>query len=316
MKIITTCRVKDSIKDQLVKRFKDVSFVWHESISEAEKDLNQAEVLITYGEDLEDHHIEAAHHLKWIMVISAGLDEMPFSKIEEKGVLVTNVRGIHAIPMAEYVIAMILQVSRQTKTLIENEKQHNWDRKVKMEEITGKTMLIAGTGAIGQEVARLAKAFRIETIGVSQSGKLKEHFDRCYKNDELNSLLGEADFVIGVLPATDETEYFFSKEQFHQMKESAIFLNMGRGKTVDEVAITKALKEKQFQHAVLDVFEEEPLDEESPLWDLNNCTITPHLSGISRHYQPRAFEIFEENLEVYIKEGKLVKNIIDPKRGY
>ncbi|GAA0450686.1 D-2-hydroxyacid dehydrogenase [Alkalibacillus silvisoli] len=316
MKIVTSCKVKESIKNHLTEAFNEVSFKWYETIDEAENDLKDADALITYGEDLTDTHIEQAEHLKWIMVISAGLDEMPFNKIEEKGIQVTNARGIHAIPMAEYVISMILQVSRQAKELMKQEEEHVWDRSVKMEEITGKTMLVAGTGAIGQEVARLAKAFSMETIGVSQSGKLKEHFDRCYTNDELGSLLGEADFIIGVLPATEETEHFFSENEFQQMREDAIFLNMGRGKTVDEQAMVEALNHNEFSHAVLDVFEEEPLSDDSPLWDLANCTITPHLSGISRHYQPRAFEIFEENLKSLLKNGELVKNIIDPKRGY
>ncbi|PKR76971.1 D-2-hydroxyacid dehydrogenase [Halalkalibacillus sediminis] len=316
MLVVTSCKVKTKIKEDMEKKFPNVSFQWKESIQEAEPVLKEADVLITYGEDLLAEHLEPADNLKWIMVISAGLDEMPFEKIDEKGIQVTNARGIHAIPMSEYAISMILQESRKAKDLHELEKAHSWDKRVKMEEITGKTMLVVGTGAIGQEVARLAKAFRMKTIGVSHSGRSKDHFDECAKNDRLHDYLKEADFVVAVLPHTNDTDEFFGKEEFSAMKKDAIFLNMGRGKTVDQGTMIQALKDQQLGHAVLDVVEEEPLDSASPLWDLENCTITPHLSGISRLYQERAFEIFEENLKDFEADKPLSVNVIDPKRGY
>ncbi|NIK11565.1 D-2-hydroxyacid dehydrogenase [Alkalibacillus almallahensis] len=314
--VLTTCKVKSSIKTHFEEQFPDVYFNWQESIDEARNHLSEADILITYGEDLIADDIVKAERLSWIMVISAGLDKMPFDQIEAQGIKVTNARGIHAIPMAEYVIAMILQVSRQAKKLMDLEEEHKWDRSVKMTEITGGTMLIVGTGAIGQEVARLAKGFRMKTVGISQSGQLKDHFDECHPNESLHDYLPEADYVIGILPATDETHHYFDSEEFSAMKETAIFLNMGRGQTVNESAIVQSLKDGDFYHAVLDVFEEEPLDDQSPLWDLEQCTVTPHLSGISRHYQPRAFDIFETNLKSYLESGQLVENVIDPDRGY
>ncbi|MET3683098.1 phosphoglycerate dehydrogenase-like enzyme [Alkalibacillus flavidus] len=316
MNVLTTCKVKSSIKEHFETQFPDVHFNWQESIGEATPYLHEADVLITYGEDLAADDIEKAKRLSWIMVISAGLDKMPFDQIEKQNITVTNARGIHAIPMAEYVIAMILQVSRQAKTLIEKERSHDWDRSVKMTEITGGVMLIVGTGAIGQEVARLAKAFQMKTIGVSQSGSAKDHFDECYPNESLYDVLGEADYVVGILPATDETHHYFDGKAFRAMKDSAIFVNIGRGQTVNEADIIDALQDGMIDHAVLDVFEEEPLSSDSSLWDIDNCTVTPHLSGISRHYQPRAFDIFETNLRPYLKNGELIENVIDPNRGY
>ncbi|MBB6455128.1 phosphoglycerate dehydrogenase-like enzyme [Salirhabdus euzebyi] len=316
MKIVTTCRVKRTIKASLAEKFPSVSLQYCADIEEAEKYLPEAEVLITYGEDLTDEHIEMATSLKWIMVISAGMDLMPFRKIEEKNILVTNVKGIHASPMAEYAISMLLQVSRNAKTLMENQKAHVWDRKVPMTEISEKTMMVIGSGAIGQEVARLAKAFRMKTIGISRSGRAVDYFDETATIQALMDRIGEADFVVSVLPSTKETENLLQETHFNNMKESAIFLNMGRGITVDEPGMIRALQNEKFAHAVLDVFHQEPLPEDNPLWDMENVTITPHLSGISPQYQPRAFEIFEENLTKYIQGEKPLRNEVDPKRGY
>jgi phosphoglycerate dehydrogenase-like enzyme len=316
MNILTTCKVKSNIRTHLTNTYPELHFQFCPNIEEAEPHLEDAEILITYGEDLTDEHIEKAKNLKWIMVISAGLDRMPFLKIAESDIIVTNVRGIHASPMAEYAIGMLLQVCRQSKTLMENEKAHNWDRKVPMTEISGKTMLVVGTGAIGQEVARLAKAFRMKTIGVSRSGNPVEYFDETAKSSSLLERIKEADFVISVLPKTKETKHIFQEQHFNNMKESAIFLNMGRGDVVDEAALLSALKNEQLSHAILDVFEKEPLPADHPFWEMDNVTVTPHLSGISPQYQPRAFEMFEQNLQKYVHNEKPLINEIDPNRGY
>lgn len=197
------------------------------------------------------------------------------------------------------------------------QQQQGWGRSsVKPLEISGKTMLIAGTGAIGQEVARLAKAFNMKTIGVSRSGQAKDYFDVNVKTPDMVSRLYEADFIVSVLPSTQETKYLFKMEHFKAMKDEAVFLNMGRGDVVKSDVILEALQSKEIMHAVLDVFEEEPLPKEHPLWQADNITITPHLSGISPQYLPRALEIFEKNLNVYTEKGNAYINKIDMARGY
>ncbi|TFB13876.1 D-2-hydroxyacid dehydrogenase [Filobacillus milosensis] len=316
MYVLVTARMKTELREQLQGQYPDVTFAFKYPIQEAVPHLPKADVIITYGEDLTNDHIEKAENLKWIMVVSAGLDQMPFEKIVEKDILVTNARGIHTIQMSEYVIGMLLNVYRNIPAYRENQKQHVWDRTIKIEEITGRTMLVVGTGAIGQETARLAKAFNMKTIGVSRTGEFKDHFDKCYKNEEIERLLPEADFVINVLPWTDATESFFTMKHFDLMSEEAVFLNMGRGTTVVEADLIDALKQEKIRHAILDVFEEEPLDENSPLWELNNCTITPHNSAITKNYMPRALAIFKKNMNQFLKGGQPSVNVIDPKRGY
>src|SRR5699024_550308 len=151
-------------------------------------------------------------------------------------------------------------------------KDHHWFRNKNPLEITGKTMLIAGTGAIGQEVARIAKAFQMKTIGISRSGRTVRYFDNNVTTNEMKSHLPEADFVVSVLPSTEETKYLYTFDVFQAMKSSAVFLNMGRGDVVESDVIIKAVQEKEIMHAVLDVFETEPLPENHPLWEEEKVT--------------------------------------------
>ncbi|RWZ51324.1 D-2-hydroxyacid dehydrogenase [Halobacillus fulvus] len=317
MKVVSAIkRVPEDWKQRFQNRFEDIEFQFCHGIEEAEEPLKQADVFVTYGEDLTPERIQTAENLKWIMVLSAGMDKMPFEKIEEKGILVTNVRGIHAQPMAEYAISMLLQVSRQAKTLIEQEKNHEWSRQPVMTEISGQTMILLGTGAISQEVARLAKAFRMKTIGVSKSGNPKEFFDETYLVDDLSEVIGEVGFIVAALPSTEETRYLLKREHFEKMSDKAIFLNMGRGDLVSSDVILEAVRDGLIAHAVLDVFETEPLPEKHPLWDEERVTVTPHVSGISPQYMGRGLEIFEENLNVWMSGQGEYRNKINLKRGY
>lgn len=314
--ILFSANISQQLQQRLIANYPDQTFTFCKGMEDAREHLSRAEILVTYGEDLSDELIQEATQLKWIMVISAGMDKMPFSSIKERNIIVTNVRGIHKVPMAEYAISMLLQVYRQEKVLIAHEKASTWDRSVKMQEITGQTMLIAGTGAIGQEVARLAKAFQMTTYGMSRSGKSVEFFDETYVVEQLDEILPNVDFVVSVLPSTAETKGLFTYDHFKSMPEHAVFLNMGRGDVVKTDVILQAIQNEEIAHAVLDVFEQEPLPADHPLWKEERVTVTPHLSGISPQYQPRAIEIFEQNLDTYIEEQDCYINKVDVSRGY
>lgn len=317
MFVLCTARVNEEIREKTKRNHPDLTFSFHRRMTEdAERELPEAEILLTYGEDLTDERIEKAKKLKWIMVLSAGLDKMPFQAIKQKGILVTNARGIHATPMAEYTMAMILQVARKTKTLIRHEQEHKWDRTLEMVELAGKTLAVVGTGAIGSEIARLAKAFRMNTIGVNRSGKPVEHFDEVHPMTNLHTVLSKADFVMSVLPSTPDTKNAYSTEEFRAMKPTGVFMNIGRGDAVDEQALIEALEKNELDHAALDVFQTEPLPEDHPFWDMENVTVTPHMSGISPQYHYRSFEIFERNLHTYLTGQGDYINVIDPDRGY
>lgn len=317
MLVLSTTVLTPEIRERLKVTYHDISFVFTENIEQATPYLKEANIILTYGEDLTAEHIEQADQLKWIMVISAGMDKMPFEAIKKRQIQVTNARGIHQKPMAEYAIAMFLQLYRQHETLKQQQILHKWDKTIPIREISNRKMTIVGAGAIGDELARMAKtAFNIETIGVSRSGEDKPYFDHMYKTQDTLIAIEGADFIVSILPSTEETKRFYQAEHFEAMKRSAIFLNMGRGDAVEDTVIIKALDEGQIAHAVLDVFEQEPLPEYHPLWGHEKVTVTPHISGKSSNYLPRAIEIFEENLKSFLKAKNLKVNLINPDRGY
>lgn len=316
MNILFSTIPSERRRESLLKEHPEHTLEFVDNLHEHLDLLAKADVIVTYGEDLTDELIEQADSLKWVMVISAGIDQLPHETLKERNVLVTNARGIHPVPMSEYAISMLLNVKRKEAQLLENARHEIWDRSVKINEISEGTMVVLGAGAIGQEVARLAKAFRMKTYGVARSNKEVEHFDKVVAFENINDVLHEADFVVAVLPSTPDTKGLFTLEHFKQMKKEAIFLNMGRGDLVTSEDIIKSLEGEYISHAVLDVFEEEPLPKGHPLWTTKNVTITPHLSGISPHYLPRAFEIFAYNLEQFETKNNQFKNVIDHTRGY
>lgn len=317
MKVVSSAKLKTKLKEKLITKYPQLEFCFLKDMDEAIDDLQNADVLITYGEDLTDEIISSAKRLKWIMVISAGLDRMPFKAIKQKGILVTNAKGIHKIPMAEYTMAMILQVARQTKQLIWNEQNHIWDRTVPMMEIEEKTLGIIGAGAIGTQIAKYAKVFNMKTIGFNRSGQKVEAFDEMVTMNNIRDLLQKSDFIVSVLPSTPETDGMINKEVINQMKDNVVFINIGRGRNVVENDLITGIESGKIAHAVLDVFAIEPLPAEHPFWDMKKVTITPHLSGISAEYQPRAIKIFEENLKIFLGSSKSdYINVIDLDKGY
>ncbi|MDM5357191.1 D-2-hydroxyacid dehydrogenase [Peribacillus sp. ACCC06369] len=314
MLILSTIIPNESIQTKMMDAFPDLNFIYQEGWTD--EPLNEAEILITYGEDLNEEIIGKAANLKWIMVMSAGLELMPFKAIEERGILVTNARGIHKIPMAEYTIGMLLQYEKKLKLLMKNEREELWHRKIEVGELNGKTMLVLGAGAIGGEVARLGKAFRMTTMGVNRSGKPVDSIDRLYTLDNILEAVPEADYIVSVLPSTDETKGLLQKEHFKAMKETSVFVNIGRGDLINDEVLIEALEAGELAHAILDVFDPEPLGKGHPFWKMENVTVTPHLSSKSGEYLPRTFAIFEKNMREYLKAGKDFINVIDLSRGY
>ncbi|MEQ2526893.1 D-2-hydroxyacid dehydrogenase [Robertmurraya yapensis] len=316
MKIVSSLLPEQALQEAIQKKFPEIQFQFFKGMKNAFESFQEAEVFMTYGEDLTEELIHSARNLRWIMVMSAGLEKMPLAACEEKGILVTNARGVHKIPMAEFTLGAMLQYVKQTKLLSEREADENWDRKIPMAELCGKTILILGVGAIGGEIARLAKAFRMNTIGVNRSGDQVDYVDELYTMKEVPEVIEKADFIVSVLPSTDETSNVLTYEHFQAMKNTAVFINIGRGDLVKDETLLKALENNEIAHAYLDVFEQEPLPKGHSFWKMENVTVTPHLSSITKNYLPRAFEIFEQNLHTYNKKGVNYKNRIDLSRGY
>ncbi|MEK4031041.1 MULTISPECIES: D-2-hydroxyacid dehydrogenase [Bacillaceae] len=315
MKIIFTFRPPRAWQGKLSMAFPEEEFSYYKSIDEAEN-LSEAEVIVTFGEDLTEYHINSCTNLQWIMVASAGMEKMPFKAIEKRGILVTNAKGIHKIPMAEFTMGYMLNHVKRFPELLDLQKKKIWNKRLEIGELAGKHLLVLGTGAIGTEIARLAKAFRMGTIGVNRSGHQSDCFDEIYTMDKLSMLLPEADFIVSVLPSTDETKHLLKEKHFKAMKETAVFINVGRGDLLEDEVLMNALQNKEIAHAYLDVFTEEPLPEKHPLWNEERVTITPHISSVTSEYVPRALEIFMHNLEIYKENGSDYENKVNLKKGY
>ncbi|HVI21254.1 MAG TPA: D-2-hydroxyacid dehydrogenase [Bacillus sp. (in: firmicutes)] len=316
MRIVSSVFPKEIIQEEIKSEFPEIQFEFYKGMKDAEKAFYECEVFLTYGDDLTVNHIQKNNHLKWIMQMSAGLEQLPLKAIEERGIMITNARGIHKIPMAEYTLGTMLQWVKQTRALLENEQEGNWDRKIRMEELFEKTVLILGVGAIGGEIARLAKAFRMKTIGVNRSGNGVGNIDELYLTEQMMDALPKADFIVSILPSTPETKHLLTKDHFVAMKNTAVFINIGRGDLVDESLLLRALEKSEIAHAFLDVFEKEPLVKDHPFWKMKNVTVTPHLSSVTQNYLPRALEIFKHNLNTYLNKTGDYMNVIDLKKGY
>lgn len=253
--------------------------------------------------------------LRWIHVTSAGINSMPL-ELKNSNILLTNSSGVHPIPISEQIFSYMLLFARDMHTAIRAQNNKKWIKnELNVFELHGKTIGIVGLGRIGQKAAELAKAFGMHVLAITRNPQQEEHVDEMYTIDNLPKLLGSADFVVNCLPGTDETKHLFSSKEFSYMKKTAYFINIGRGTIVNENDLVSALKNSAIAGAGLDVFETEPLPENSPLWKMRNVIITPHHAGKTPRYMDRVIEIFCQNLESY-KKGEKMPNLVDKMLGY
>lgn len=314
MEVLFTFDLKEYQKERLLTNFPDVSF--HYDKNREMQLVEKANAIVTYGEDIDAELLDRAKSLEWLMVASAGVEKMPLAEIGKRQLVMSNVRGIHKTPMAESVLAHILALKRSLPLIYQHQHAKEWSRKVGSTELKGSAALILGPGAIGSEIGRLLQAFGVKTIGCNRSGKACASMDEIITFDHLVDRLPETDYVISVLPSTPETRGLLTKQHFEAMKETAIFMNFGRGDLVNEALLIEVLKNEVIGHAVLDVFETEPLATDNELWALPNCTVSPHVSSLSGNYVDRALVIVEENLEKWLKGERNLRNLINLEDGY
>ena len=312
--VLFTFNVKEYLIKQLQTEFPQVDFAF--STIKDVSSLSKAEIVVTYGEDISEETLDLAPSLKWLMVASAGLEKMPLSEIGKRNILVTNVKGIHKVPMAESVMAHLLSLKRALPSIYSQQKNHEWNRRTSSTELFNSTAIVIGPGAIGSEIGRLLQAFGVRTIGCNRSGNQAPFMDDMISFKELSDWLPNADIVISVLPSTPETRCLLTYEHFVVMKQEGIFMNFGRGDLVKEHELVKAMNERQIAYAVLDVFESEPLRENHPLWEIDGVIVSPHISSHSSEYVPRSLEIFKHNLHEWLEEGSDFQNVIDVEKGY
>ncbi|ANF95992.1 D-2-hydroxyacid dehydrogenase [Paenibacillus bovis] len=278
--------------------------------------LAEAEIILGWSRKLQDFILSDKCPVQWIQTWSAGVDKMPMEQLEQKQVLLTSANGVHTIPISEQIFAYMLAFSRNLHRAVRNQGKHAWDESGTFTELHGKTIVIVGVGNIGAGTAQLAKAFGMKTIGVRRSGKEQDGIDQMYSMEQLDEALAQGDYVINILPLTEETKQLFNRERFAVMKDSSLFINVGRGPSVDTDALVEALQSGAIAGAGLDVFDPEPLPEDHPLWDMEQVIITPHIAGSNEHYTDRVIEIFTKNLQAYQQDRTLPVNLVDYSRQY
>lgn len=277
-------------------------------------------VAVVYGWDQNARKLLAAdNQVQWIQTISAGVDYLPLTDLATQNVQVTNTSGIHAQPIAESVLAYLLAFGRGLQASAQAESGQLWPTdavRAQMFTLAGKTAVIFGTGHIGRTIAALLHGLGVQTLGVSRHGRPTAHFDEVTTDAGTQAVLARADFVINVMPLTVATASFFNAARFAQMTRRPLFVNVGRGPSVDEPALIAALDAGQLRGAGLDVFATEPLPADSVLLNHPRVIVTPHVSGTVEHLRQAVFTIFTENLRSFVSDGTLVRNLVNLQAGY
>ncbi|MFC4802772.1 D-2-hydroxyacid dehydrogenase [Neobacillus sp. GCM10023253] len=316
-KIVITHNLEQNLFDQIKMVVPDWELIASKEKNIWQEHAKDAEIIAGWKKGLDEYCLAPDSKLKWLQSWSAGVNTLPLEKLEAHNILLTGASGVHAYPISETIFALMLGLTRKIHTYVQNQQAKTWHHANMKLEIHGKTIGIIGVGTIGKETAKIAKAFGMKVLGVRHSGQPAEFVDEMYTTDQLDALLPQCDYVVVTLPLTKETRRMFGAEQFKLMKPEAFFINIGRGEIVVEEEIVKALQEGEIAGAGLDVFEKEPLSQDSPLWELENVIITPHTSGSTEHYNDRVVEnILIPNLKSYLSGEDPSINLVDYAKGY
>ncbi len=282
--------------------------------------LAEAEVLYDFPRGHVRDLTEAAPNLRWVQGSMAGAGEVAKKAgLVETDVVVTTASGVYSSPLAEFVVMAMLQHAKNLERLRRDKAERAW-RQTHTDTLEGKTLCIVGVGSIGQAIAERVRPFGTRVVGVKRTVREDDpawrHADELYPTERLRDALGEADYVAVTLPGTPETRHLVDAGAIGAMKPGAYFVNVGRGTVVDEGALVEALRGGHLSGAALDVFEVEPLPQESPLWELDNVIVSPHATDmVPSLINKRQTDLFCENLRRYLDEEPLV-NVLDKELLY
>ena len=240
------------------------------------------------------HPIEKFTNLRYIQLTSAGFDRVDMDYVKSHGIEIHNARGVYSIPMAEFALCGVLQLYKQAAFFRENQRKHLWEKHRGLLELAGKNVLIVGCGSVGNECAKRFKAFDCSITGVDLFPREDNLYSEMLPLDKLDNALKQADIVVLTLPLTEQTNYLIDNSKLSLMKDGATLVNIARGAIVDTEALLNHID--RFTGAVLDVFEEEPLNENSTLWSKQNIILTPHNSFVGEGNGGRLREIIIRNL--------------------
>jgi phosphoglycerate dehydrogenase-like enzyme len=297
-------------RDALREKFPALQFQLFHNKSEVTGDLNDIDVMMMFGIEVQDFMLSGAPQLKWIQSLATGVDHFLRCPSLKPDVLITSGRGIHGPPMREQVVYMMMAISRDAVRAVGDQKAHFWERRL-WSTLHGKTAAIAGTGVVGSAIAELLKALGMHVIGVTREPRAAAGFDEMIATDRLADAARRADYLINMLPASGDNIGLFDAKIFGAMKPSAYYISAGRGQTVDEAALLAVLRERRIAGAALEVFQTEPLPASSPFWDLPNVFITPHIGGYVIEYEDFIMPLILDNMRLFLagRPGEM-RNIV------
>jgi len=307
-------------EEQVAARFPDVDVRVFRSLDAALAQGRGADahILLTTGGVSADAFLAQAPDLRWIQTSSAGVNGLCTpALLARPEVDVTSARGIHGDQMAEHTLALLLALTRALPEFLRQQARREWKRH-SLPEMRGRTLMVVGYGTIGRAIARVCQAVGLKVVGVRRRGDASGtdvEGVRVVSVDELDTALPSADYVVLTLPLTDQTRGMFGAERLARMKTGAFIVNVGRGSVLDETALVRAVVEGPLAGAALDVFEEEPLPADSPLWDLPNVIVTPHVAAASPRYFEQVMGVFVDNLGRFLA-GEPLRHRVDVAQGY
>ena len=297
-KVLIWARDADFFVENLSSRFPAMPFVKAIERSDALQFCGDCDVLIARNDEDFDGFVEAMPRLRWIQALTTGTDRIEAIPNLPPDVIVTAARGFHGPQMSELAFLFMLSLLRDYPTVAANQKEHRWAR-WPQKLLLGKTVVLLGVGAVGEELAKRCHAFGMRVIGVDSVRKSAPGVEAIHPPGRLMELASGADFLIILLPYTEMTHHLVDADVLDVMKPTSILINISRGQVLDEVALIRALTAKQIAAAGLDVFQTEPLPSDSPLWDLPNVMITPHVGGMSDIYAEQVMPIVIDNIAAY-----------------
>ncbi|HUQ16194.1 MAG TPA: D-2-hydroxyacid dehydrogenase [Candidatus Saccharimonadales bacterium] len=261
--------------------------------------------------------LAAAPGIRWLHTISAGVERLLIPEITGRpDLMLTNNSGAYDVPIAEHVVAMLFAASKRVHAHLATQARHEWKRDLEHTELRDATLVILGLGSIGGELARLASGLGMRVLGVRRdASRLVAGVERIVPPEQLGDLAEEADFLAVTSALTPSTRGLLSEAVIARLRPQAWIVNIARGAIIDEPALIAALRERRIGGAALDVFAVEPLPADSPLWELDNVIITPHVSGSSPRVRERSLALVVENVRRF-KAGEPLLNVVDPALGY
>jgi len=306
---------------RLRQEFHQIEIVHLSSYDRIASELPDSDIAVTWS--LRPKQFAHAHKLRWIHSPAAAVHLLMFPELIDSDVIVTNAREVHGPVVAEHVIGLIFALAKKIPEAIRLQEKHIWGQELlwrglpRPREVTGATLGLVGLGSIGREVACKAAALAMRVIAVRESVTKEKPsgVQEVYSPDRLGLLLQQSDYVVLAAPVTPDTRGLMNEQRLSHMKPDAYLINVGRGPLIDEPALIDALTNHKIGGAALDVFEEEPLPQTSPLWDLPNLLITPHSAGLTEKLWERHYSLLSENLRRFLAGNPLLCQV-DKKRGY